>query len=254
MAVDSAIKRRSVAGWPPAPDGTIDDQDRRQVAGWYQGIAPYSTGADVESTTPYLITPEELQAIFQETDGVLIEFGSTSTYGHFEDEDLGILPGEGSFEVTSEGKRIVFATGYLTGLTIGSSVTVAGLTYTVRDVRQGPDGAETIAWLAGTDDVPEYGLIDGALLEGLFQETGGVAVVFGGTTTYGHYRDPDIGMLGAAAGFEVIGTDLTIVVAYGRLSGLQIGSTVTVDGDTYLVRDLRRIKDGAELEIDLGNG
>ena len=252
MAVDTAAKRRSVTGWPPAPDGTISAKDRRQIAGWYQGIAPASTGYDVDSITPYLIPSSELAELFQATEGVVISFGGESTYGHFEQEDAGILAGLDDFEVTAAGKRFVFATGYLRDLEIGSTVTVAGLSFVVRDLRQGPDGAETVIWLAGTTAVPPYGIIDGAELESIFQATGGVTVVFGGVTTYGHYRDPDVGLLAAVGGFEVIGTDLTVVVSQGMLSGLEIGSTVVVDGTSYAVRDLRRIKDGAELEIDIG--
>lgn len=35
MAIDSEDKRRSIAGIPPVPDGTISEEDRRRIAGYY---------------------------------------------------------------------------------------------------------------------------------------------------------------------------------------------------------------------------
>lgn len=37
MPVDDEDKRRSVAGVPMVPDGTIDAEDRRHVSGVYRG-------------------------------------------------------------------------------------------------------------------------------------------------------------------------------------------------------------------------
>ncbi|MBD3262734.1 MAG: hypothetical protein GF334_13875 [Candidatus Altiarchaeales archaeon] len=46
MSIDTEDKRRSVAGTPPTPDGSVpdDEADRRHVAGLYRGI----TGAPEE--------------------------------------------------------------------------------------------------------------------------------------------------------------------------------------------------------------
>lgn len=47
MAIDTEDKRRSVAGIPMNPDGTINAQDRQHIAGFYRGIAAAAPPVEV---------------------------------------------------------------------------------------------------------------------------------------------------------------------------------------------------------------
>ena len=200
----------------------------------------------------YLITEAELEQLFQDTEGVVVTFGAYSTYGHFEEEDETVIQGPAGLEVIGGAKTLVVPTGTLVGLDIGDTVTAAGLDFTVQKMMEIRGGAETAIQLSGDDEVPVYDLLTQTELEDILQATDGVTVVSGEQSTYGHFAEESEELLGAPAGMDVIGTGIWLVVATEKLTGLDIGDSITADGVSYLIRDLRRLRGGAETAIELG--
>ena len=91
-----------------------------------------------------------------------------------------------------------------------------------------------------------------AEVEAMIEDTGGDTVVFGGVTTYGHvdYVDEEI-----LEGGELmtIGRVRSVLVATGILPNLDRGTTIVVDGTTYVITDHRVENDGAETRLWLGD-
>lgn len=83
-------------------------------------------------------------------------------------------------------------------------------------------------------------------LEAMIRATGGVPVQYGGRATWGHLDTADES---AFDGAEVIGTELSVAVATGTLGRLEVDAAITVDGTEYVVRDHRRVQDGATTRI-----
>lgn len=75
---------------------------------------------------------------------------------------------------------------------------------------------------------------DSALIEKMFQSTGGVAVVFGGVTTYGHFDTADELVHFQAS---VKGAAMTLRYPTAKLSALGVGDTIEVGGTDYEVRE-----------------
>lgn len=86
-------------------------------------------------------------------------------------------------------------------------------------------------------------------LERMIRSSGGVPVELGADSTFGH-RDTSDDVVFQEAG--VYGTEDLVRVPTGRLPGLKVGVTITVDGETKTVVDHRRIDDGAMTAILLG--
>ena len=78
--------------------------------------------------------------------------------------------------------------------------------------------------------------------EAMLRATGGVPVVYGSQSTWGHY---DKASARAFDGTEVLATVPSVVIAAGALAGLAIGQPITVDGTAYVIRDF-----GAGQEYD----
>ena len=83
-------------------------------------------------------------------------------------------------------------------------------------------------------------------IEAMLRATGGVQVVAGAETTWGHYEIVDEALYDTA---QVIGAAETVLIATGRITTPAVGSPITVAGTTYTVRDARREDDGALLRI-----
>lgn len=88
-----------------------------------------------------------------------------------------------------------------------------------------------------------------AELEQMIRATGGVAVVYGGTTTYGHREL--VGEVVLQDGAEVEAEIDTVRVATGILSGLAQGAAITVGGESLVIGEYRRVGDGLETLIEL---
>lgn len=80
----------------------------------------------------------------------------------------------------------------------------------------------------------------------MIRATGGIAVVVGASSTWGHYDVSDAGVFDSA---EVLAAEPHVTVPTGVLTGLEIGAAITVDGTAYTVRDHRRIEDGGLTRI-----
>ncbi len=78
--------------------------------------------------------------------------------------------------------------------------------------------------------------------ERMIQDTGGVTVVHGGDTTYGHEELPGV-EVEAPGGGRVITTHRTVVIPDGRLTGIGpktgIDEVVTVDGTARTVHGIQ---------------
>lgn len=92
-------------------------------------------------------------------------------------------------------------------------------------------------------------MLDSApLLEALLKDSGGVAVVMGASSTYGHLDVADEVLLQEAG---VTGAKYTLTIADGTLPGVRQDSELTADGDLYEVRRRERVDDGALLRLYL---
>lgn len=102
-------------------------------------------------------------------------------------------------------------------------------------------------------------LLSAATNEALLRATGGVAVVKGAQTTYGHLKKAPITALrGEDGAGGVLTADARVVIANGRLTGITaedgIGDTVTVDSVDYTIVDIvqpQGEEDGDMLELVL---
>lgn len=84
-------------------------------------------------------------------------------------------------------------------------------------------------------------LITAAMTVSLLQATGGVAVVVGAQTTYGHYeRVP--WETGGEGGAGTLTTHPSVVIADGILTAVGprkgIGTAITVNGTAWVIRDI----------------
>lgn len=73
----------------------------------------------------------------------------------------------------------------------------------------------------------------------------GVDVVLGATTVKGLVDDGEELMLEGEASVALQQGQKSVIVQTGALPGLQVGSAVTVDGQSHTVRERRKIGDGA---------
>lgn len=100
-------------------------------------------------------------------------------------------------------------------------------------------------------------LLSSTQIENMIRYSGGVTVVHNAVTTYGHHELAD-------RAFEVGSGVVTnarkqfVRVATGKLSSLDIGESITVDGTAYEIADVRvwdedgAFGDGSITEIELG--
>lgn len=88
-------------------------------------------------------------------------------------------------------------------------------------------------------------------LSWLIQDSGGVLVAIGASSTYGHLDSTDVAW--EEGGVTVDVQHLVVTVPTGELSGLAVGAAITVGGVGYQVADHRRKEDGALTEILLGS-
>ena len=83
-------------------------------------------------------------------------------------------------------------------------------------------------------------------IEGLLQDTGGVAVVYRGQSTWGHWQQATEVVPTDAGGFvEVLGEASGIRVAAGKVTGLAQGEPIEVDGAPYYIRQWRAVNEDA---------
>lgn len=89
----------------------------------------------------------DLAAIYADA-GVPVVFGAQSTYGFFDRADE--IEGEDGATYYGKAYQVRIVTGTLTGVVDGSALTVGGTAYRARTepLRQEPDGAESIIYLA----------------------------------------------------------------------------------------------------------
>lgn len=88
-------------------------------------------------------------------------------------------------------------------------------------------------------------------LEAQIQDTGGVAVVLGSNSTYGHFDQIDEVVMDGDTQGVIVGSP-SVVIPTGALGvGMEIGEVVQVGGTPYTIRDHRRVDDGALTRIFL---
>jgi hypothetical protein len=98
-----------------------------------------------------LQTAAQVEAMFRYTGGETVVHGLITTYGHWSNRDTEFE--QKGAAVYGNVKAVRIATGLLTGLDNGDSITVAGTSYTVADHRvidsdgEFTDGAITEIWL-----------------------------------------------------------------------------------------------------------
>lgn len=85
-------------------------------------------------------------------------------------------------------------------------------------------------------------LDNSALLEGMLEISGGVVVVMGASSTYGHLDAPGEVVLQDAG---IRGVNFTLTIATGRLPGVRQNSALVVNGTSYNVRDVEPLDDGS---------
>lgn len=73
----------------------------------------------------------------------------------------------------------------------------------------------------------------------------GVDVTLGASTVRGVVDQTDEGTLQGSGPAAMIEESIVVTVQTGSLPGLAVGSSITVGGDAYVVRDRRKIGDGA---------
>jgi hypothetical protein len=86
-------------------------------------------------------------------------------------------------------------------------------------------------------------------IEAMIRATGGVPVVVGAVSTWGHRDLIDRPVL--EDGAEVLVEVDTVKVATGILPALSRGTAITVDGEALEVAEHRRVEDGAQTLIEL---
>jgi hypothetical protein len=84
------------------------------------------------------------------------------------------------------------------------------------------------------------------LLELLLRDSGGVLVEFGAARTWGHYGERDV-----VYDTGTIGTERTVLIASGTITGLRERGAITVGGERYRVAQARRQEDGGLTKIHL---
>lgn len=86
-------------------------------------------------------------------------------------------------------------------------------------------------------------------IESMIRTTGGVPVVLGAVSTWGHRETTD--EVGMDEGAEVSFVVDTVKVATGILTGLRNDAAITVAGEALKVGEHRRTEDGAITVIEL---
>lgn len=81
----------------------------------------------------------------------------------------------------------------------------------------------------------------------LFLNDFGVSCTAGAVSAFGILDMPTQ----VLAGEMVLSTDYTLTARYADFGGLYYGDTITVDGVAYQVREVRKLDDGAFVEIAL---
>lgn len=79
----------------------------------------------------------------------------------------------------------------------------------------------------------------------MYEDTGGVAVVFGGVTTSGHR---DVAHPSVGERLQVSATVYRVSFAAGVLSGVKVGVTLEVGGENYRVKSA--VDDGYDAGVD----
>jgi len=94
------------------------------------------------------MTASEIEQMFKDTGGEQVTLGSDSTYGHI--DDMTVSDDEGRAAVLGQRRSVLVATGLLTTLADGASITVGATTYEVRESRteEDEDGSTTRIFLA----------------------------------------------------------------------------------------------------------
>lgn len=73
----------------------------------------------------------------------------------------------------------------------------------------------------------------------------GVPVTCGGVTANGLLETPDQRMFATAAGGQVMGQQIIVIVKTGTFPGLAHAQLIVADGTTYKVVSVQKIDDGA---------
>ena len=86
-------------------------------------------------------------------------------------------------------------------------------------------------------------MLTAAQTSAMLKATGGVEIRFGNATTYGHVDTDDTMLFAEQMGVQ--GARVRVTIAQGSLEGVARGSTITVAGTQYVVREPpQRVDDG----------
>lgn len=94
-----------------------------------------------------LITACELEAMFKDAGGPLVEYNGQETYGRKRIMDDVVVGDDGFAEVVGAAETLTIATGRLTDLARDIAIIIGGVDYEIRDHRRIDDGTLTRIWL-----------------------------------------------------------------------------------------------------------
>jgi hypothetical protein len=86
-------------------------------------------------------------------------------------------------------------------------------------------------------------------IEAMIEDTGGVPVLVGVVSSWGHREHVDAVEL--EEGGEVMISRDTVRVATGIFPAIPQGTAITVDGEALVIAESRRVRDGAMTIIEL---
>lgn len=84
----------------------------------------------------------------------------------------------------------------------------------------------------------------------MIEDTGGVPVVVGAVSSWGHRENIDAVEL--EEGGEVMISRDTVRVATGIFPALPQGAAISVEGEALVIAESRRVRDGSMTVIELG--